>query len=593
MADSDSFFGNLQRRHVIRAGVAHIVLFWLLIQVADVVLPYLGVVDEPVRWALVIAIATFPITLIVAWFFEHPFHNFTSSRLAIDGIVIIVIAVTAGMWVVRNLPQVVHTRTSVVILPFANSGDPLDQSLSRAMAYEINALLMKSKSIDVTGVESAMSSVLAGLTEPQIAERLNVQHVLEGTIATTGDDMLVEVALLDRAGRQLWRSAINDKLENLFAVQESIAAEIQMQLGAGDDAIDVKTVAANRCWMPSDANALERYYTARTYIELRTEGAQSNEQVRSAIAFYRELIEEYPEFAEAYSGLAWAIMHQAAYDPENALEDSQPTAIALARQAFEHCPTLGEALNLLPNQYDHENGWIGQYQQLTAFLEMEPHKLEYYQRLSRHYAESGLVDKGYAMARKNYALDPLSPRAVKQLAGALQFRGEYDEAIELFELAEELGSAAPNWARLEREFYSCDISDIECKVNVYPMPEEVREMLRVLMQPPENDEQRQASIDLATQMLRMNPHEVTNSMNAMACDYDHMTPIFFEAWEISNELGSYWFWPNVWRSSCGNVWSAPEFPDFVAEAGLVEYWRQVGWPAMCRPEGETVVCGEL
>ena len=61
MSDSPSFFAELQRRHVIRAAVAHVIVAWLFIQFADVVLPYIGIVDEAVRWAFVISVATFPV----------------------------------------------------------------------------------------------------------------------------------------------------------------------------------------------------------------------------------------------------------------------------------------------------------------------------------------------------------------------------------------------------------------------------------------------------------------------------------------------------------------------------------------------------
>ena len=107
------FFAELQRRNVVRAAIAHVLVFWLLVQAADVILPYMGVVDNPVRWAIVAGVALFPGTLIVAWFIDHPWHHLTRSRIALDVVVILVITVTAASWVVRNIPQVIHTRTSV------------------------------------------------------------------------------------------------------------------------------------------------------------------------------------------------------------------------------------------------------------------------------------------------------------------------------------------------------------------------------------------------------------------------------------------------------------------------------------------------
>ena len=161
MTESTSFFAELQRRHVFRAAIAHVIVAWLFIQFADVVLPYIGIVDEPVRWAFVISVATFPITLIIAWFFEHPWHKYTGSRLALDVIAIAAVAVVAVTWAVRNIPDVVRIKTSIAVLPFEHSGDSLEQSVSRAIAYEVNSLLMKSKSIDVIGFESVTSLQLS------------------------------------------------------------------------------------------------------------------------------------------------------------------------------------------------------------------------------------------------------------------------------------------------------------------------------------------------------------------------------------------------------------------------------------------------
>ena len=84
MNEQKSFWVELRSRHVVRAAVAHVVFFWLLAQIAETVLPYIGVVDEPVRWAVVAGVASFPLTLMIAWFFEHPWHKYTTSRVALD-----------------------------------------------------------------------------------------------------------------------------------------------------------------------------------------------------------------------------------------------------------------------------------------------------------------------------------------------------------------------------------------------------------------------------------------------------------------------------------------------------------------------------
>ncbi len=582
---------ELQRRHVVRAAIAHVIVFWLLIQVADVVLPYIGIVDEPVRWALVAGVALFPLTLLVAWFFEHPWQKYTRSRVATDAIVIAVIVVTAGSWVVRNLPQVVHARTSIVILPFEHSGDTAEESLSRALAYEINSLLMKSRSIDVIGIESAMSPVLDGLDPPRAAQRLNVNHVLAGSVAAHNGLMSIDLRLLDRSGRALWNALIEDSLDNLFSVQERIAVAIESRLGAGDDGVPVATVAAERCWMPSDPVALEKYYLARYYVELRTDTEQSRQQMREAIGIYEDLIETYPEFAEAYAGLAWALMHQPWYDPGQTLADPRPLAIGYARQALEHCATLTEAIHHTANEYDHPNAWIGTWQQLTAFIEMEPQRFENYQRLARHYRETGLLDRSAEIAEKNYALDPLSVRAIKELALVRQTQRQLDEAVQLFDLAAELGSTGPNFARHVRQAEACG-QDFDCRFAAWGLPDDIRAMLVEMTAPAADEAARRKAVAIGMKLFEMNPGMATNMLNVTACDADHLTDLFFEVRRASTEVGSYWHWPNVWNHSCGNVWSDARFIDLVTEYGLPEYWRAAGWPRMCRPAGDSAVCGE-
>lgn len=586
------FFRELQRRNVVRAAVAHIIVFWVLAQVADVVLPYIGVVENPVRWAIVAGVALFPVTLIVSWFVEHPWKKYTRSRVAIDAAVIIVLAVTAGTWAIRNAPQVIHTKTSIAILPFEHSGDPLEQSVSRALAYEINSLLMKSKSIDVIGFESATSPVLAGMGSMAVAERLSVAHVLSGEVSVRDSLMRISLRLLDDAGTALWESVIEENLDNLFSVQEAIATSIEARLGAGEDVVPVKTVAANRCWMPTDPQALEKYYTARYYVELRTESETSRQQMRDAISVYEDLVEAYPKFADAKSGLAWAIMHQSIYDPQGAMPEPARGARvrALAESALADCPTLGEAMHILPNEYDHPNPWIGSHQQLTAFLEMQPDRAEYYQRLARHYRNSGLTHRAAEVAERNYAMNPLSPKALRILAAVYQYQRRFDEAIELADLAADLGHTGPSFARMAKQMAACS-EDLECRLENLPPPfVPIKDELRKIYTPPNDDEGARAAIDLALSLYEQQPDGLVNWFTGSSCGAEHLTPLFFELWERNKTIQAFWFWPNVWLEDCGNVWAAPEFEAFVEEAGLVEYWREVGWPAMCRPEGDGFQC---
>lgn len=584
------FIVELQRRSVVRAAIAHLVIFWLLVQVADVILPYIGVVENPVRWAIIAGVALFPVTLIVAWFVEHPWHHLTGSRLALDIVVILVIAITAGAWAVRNIPQVVHTRTSIVVLPFEHAeNDAHAQSLSRALAYEINGLLMKSRSIDVIGFESANSPSLTGLDLTAIADRLDVQHVLTGSIRAAGQLMNISVSLHDRLGKSIGSSEIEDDLNNLFSVQERIATFVAARLGAGDDQIPVATVAAARCDMPLEPEILENYYAARHYVELCNETDEAVAKLREAVRMLEGIVREYPDFPEARSGLAWALYFSGHYDRETDAGEIKTAAIAHAEIAYEQCPTLGEAMIFLPNQRDHDNGWIGTDQQLRAAIEMEPHQTENYQKYARHLREVGRLEKSVEVARYNYLLNPLSVRSIKELAFAYMQQLRWDKADELFLKQAELGSNTPNFARTNRQMRECS-RELECLLDNLPPPyRPYKERFRAMYEAPDGDIGARGAVDRAMALLTEVPHFV-NWFNFSACNFDHLTPLFFKVWDFANDNDIYWYWPNVWEPVCGNVWAAPEFLDFAESTGLLEYWQTVAWPDVCQPDGDSFVC---
>ena len=572
------------RGNVVRAGIAHLVVAWLFLQVADVVLPYLGVVDEPVRWALVVSVATFPVTLFIAWLAD------AGWRLP-ELLAIVIVAAAAGWWVSGNLPEGARERTSLVILPFEYGDDAAGEGISRALAREVGSLLMKSRSIDVISDESARSPLLQGLGTVAVAERLSVGAILSGSVAASEDDMRIELRLLDAAGEALWESVIEESVANLFAVQERVATEIERRLGAGQDKVPIAQLAAERCWMPNDADALRRYFTARHYIQARTYSETSQRQIAEAIAIYQDLLEQYPEFAEARAGLAWAYEYQHTYDPDNAIDRFREVASATAAEALEDCSTLGEAMHLVPNRYDDDNRWIGEWQQLNAIIEMEPHKPENYQRLVRHYRESGLRQRALEAAENLVAMNPLSVRSLKELASIYMELERYEESKALYEQSIELGNTGPNWAVGAERMDQCR-RDVECLLeNLYPPHRPYKDQLRIVYRQPADDAEAQESIDVAMQVFHEDPESFTNWLNFAACETKHLTPLFFQVLDGSKERGSYWFWPNVWGSSCVDVWSDPRFPGFVEEAGLVEYWREVDWPEACQPQGDGFACG--
>jgi hypothetical protein len=257
-----------------------------------------------------------------------------------------------------------------------------------------------------------------------------------------------------------------------------------------------------------------------------------------------------------------------------------------------------------PNQWDHENPWISTYQQLTAFIEMEPQRTENYQRLAFHYRHTGLVHRSLEVARSNYERNPLSVRSIREYAGALQHADRLEESADMFDLAEELGRTGPNFSKRMIPLQACDRTDMDCVIAgieaVFAPPfqqflfDGYEEFFRGVYSPPANDEEAAAAVELAMSKVRETDMNMVNWFNGAACNYDHLTPLFFELLDYVNENGHMardWFFANSWGPECANVWSDPRFRDYVEEFGFIEYWRQVEWPDACRPEGDSFTCG--
>ena len=172
--------------------------------------------------------------------------------------------------------------------------------------------------------------------------------------------------------------------------------------------------------------------------------------------------------------------------------------------------------------------------------------------------------------------------------------GRHEEASEMFGLAIELGSTGPNFGAEAAVRSECN-GDVDCVVDsLPPFMQPMANQFRIILRSPEREGGAEESLELAYQMLDDNP-DLTNMFNAVSCAKKHLIPLFFYAWESHHESGAYWYWPNVWANSlgrdCSGVWSDPRFSELVEEVGLVEYWREVGWPEACQPEGEGFECG--
>jgi TolB-like protein/Tfp pilus assembly protein PilF len=224
---------------------------------------------------------------------------------------------------------------SIAVLPFADMSQKKDQEyFADGMAEEILDLLAKVPGLHVPARTS--SFYFKGKSEdiPTIARRLNVGHVLEGSVRRDGDRVRITVQLINADnGYHLWSETYDRTLDDIFKVQDEIAGEIVKALKVSLGEKELSRVVATTS---SEAHALllqARFFAARS----------TREDLSRAIAYYEKVIQLDPDSAVAWAELSMALTYvwNSGFLPKDRTVQQQRT---LALQAAERAIAIN--LNL-------------------------------------------------------------------------------------------------------------------------------------------------------------------------------------------------------------------------------------------------------
>jgi TolB-like protein len=261
------FFNELKRRNVFRVAAAYLVSAWLIIQVVETTFPPFGFGDGAIR-AVVIAlsIGLIPV-LVIAWVFEltpeglkmdsdvDPARSVTrTAGRKLDRAIVAVLVLAVGYFAVdkfmldpnRDAEQLELAREavrneaiiaeigdrSIAVLPFADMSQERDQAyFSEGIAEELLNLLATIPEVRVTSRSSAFSFKDKGLSIPEIADRLRVSYVLDGSVRKSGDQLRISAQLIDaQTDTQVWSRNFDRTLENIFQIQDEIAGDVVEQV---------------------------------------------------------------------------------------------------------------------------------------------------------------------------------------------------------------------------------------------------------------------------------------------------------------------------------------------------------------------------
>ena len=213
----------------------------------------------------------------------------------------VLLAMNAGIWPMGGETETeVATNpgdASVVVLPMDNIGGREEVAyLSDGITEQITAQLAKVPELKVISRTSAETVTGYNLTIPEIADRLGVEHVVEGSVQLFEDQIRVTAQLIHaETDEHLWADSYDGRLQDLFALQEDIAIQVASALTSAVGGVR----EINEASRTEDPEAYEAYLIGKSQLHTR-----STDGMLSAIESFERSIAQDPSYAPAYAGLA-------------------------------------------------------------------------------------------------------------------------------------------------------------------------------------------------------------------------------------------------------------------------------------------------
>jgi len=325
---------------------------------------------------------------------------------------------------------------SLAVLPFTNvSGDADSEYLGEGISESI-----MNKLSGVTGLRVVPRSVVfryKSHREPcEVGREVHARAVVTGRILQRGDMLVIKAELVDsQTESQLWGDQYNRKMDDIFAVQEEMAAEITRSLRlklSGEEAAGL----AKR--FTESTKAYQAYLRGRHHWNKRTV-----EGLRQALVHFQEAIDLDPNYALAYSGLADTFNILGYYNTQRP-HDAYPRGKAAAARALALDDTLSEAhasMGYVQVFYDYD--WPGAAKSFARAMELNPKYATAPQWNAWYLFAMERFDEALASLQRAQELDPLSLIINDHLGYALLLAGKPHEALTQLLKTRELDPAFP------------------------------------------------------------------------------------------------------------------------------------------------------
>jgi adenylate cyclase len=616
-----NLLAELKRRNVIRMAGLYVVGAWLIVQVAETVLPAFDVPGWVLRALILLLGIGFVPALVVSWLFEltpeglkrdadvTPAQSIAAQtgrrmeRLIFAGLIALIAVIAADRYWPREervsagmaqaatedvstgavgAPRIIDPVApgaidpgSIAVLPFVNmSADKDNEYFSDGISEELLNVLVAVDGLSVASRTSSFAYKGRDLGAAAIAGELKVAHILEGSVRKSGNRVRITAQLINAGSdRHLWSQTYDRELTDIFAIQDEIANAIVSALreALGDKAPDAPVVVR------ADTGNLQAY---DVYLKARELFIARNE-LQESVRLFERAVELDPDFARGWEGLAavTSVIESWGFKDRDYKSMIRPAA----ERALQLDPTLSTpwaALSVLA-QDEQPPDWENALALSDKAIDADPRNATAYLWRSLAWLNLGFFDRAIADLDACLRIDPVYRNCTRWKAQALLYAGDDKAALVLFEEGVAVGFLTNRTigfvpalvydgntlaARLllERLGVSQALSDAVIQglaARGTPHPD-----ASALIEPADSGV---AAVDTpglgkAMAYLWLGDFE-------RAAGIEDISSYLLLAWEVD--------WP-AWRASAG-------FKRWLKRHGVLDYWRAHGFPLHCRTLGES------
>ncbi len=454
-----SVWGELKRRNVVRVAIAYAVVAWLSIEVSATTFPMLKLPEWAATFVTVLLIIGFPVAVIFAWAYEltpeglkkekdvdrsESITHITSRK--IDFVIIGVLVVAVGFLLVDKLylgegdtapDEVIATeRKSIAVLPFTNlSSDPEQEYFSDGLAEELLNLLARIPELRVTSRSSSFSYKGKDFKIADVGRELHVDHVLEGSVRRSGDQIRITAQLIDVAeDAHIWSETWDRTLDDIFVVQDEIAqaviAALKIRLLGEAPRTDTTSPEAYALYLQSKALAAQ-FTGAAGFL-------QAEAVVRRALEIDSTYVPAWLQLAYIYAfGSGTGAWH-----PHEAYPKSRAAVMEALRLDADNAQAHA-VLSRIAWGYDYDLEAARKEQELASTL--APHDPEVLVLAARLAWIDGDFAKAIRHTKEVEILDPVSWEPKNYLAYSyfrsgrlVEAKSAYAEVLELFPIGSQI-----------------------------------------------------------------------------------------------------------------------------------------------------------